>query len=130
MSAESKKFFDNIRSNMIFKKIFYHLEERLLLKLVVHNKNYQRKLNKNLNDYKYFLATEIELIPEKDDQKMFININIFNANDIIIYLNNNKKDSSLDEIKKCCQIDKVRIKIRKNVDSFRAYFINVTASKD
>ena len=46
--------FGNIKSKLIFNKIFFHLVEKMKLKLVKYNKYYQNKINIKLINYKIF----------------------------------------------------------------------------
>ena len=56
----------NIRSEYILKQIFEHLNQKIFLKIIKHNKSIQNKLDINQNDYKKFCEIEIEIIPNED----------------------------------------------------------------
>ena len=64
-----------IKSPYILKNISKYINEKLLLKLIIHNKSLQNKLDININTYKYYNQIEILLIPELIKEKnVFINI--------------------------------------------------------
>ena len=64
--------FENIKSNYILNKVFNFLREKKLFDIIHYNKYLQKKLNKDINDFKEFLKIEIEIITSDDDKK-FIN---------------------------------------------------------
>ena len=49
---ESKDMFKELRSNYILKKVNYNLQRKKSLKIFKHNKQLQKRLNININDYK------------------------------------------------------------------------------
>ena len=49
-----KSLFLKIRRKLILNKIYINLQKYNTLSLIKYNKNYQNKLNKDLNDYKEF----------------------------------------------------------------------------
>ena len=53
----------NIKSDFILKQIFENLQKNKLLNIIRYNKNLQKKLNKNIDDYKEeYSKIEIEII--------------------------------------------------------------------
>ena len=58
-----KEFLMNIKSKFVLKKIFEQIQYNKLLELIRYNRNLQNRLQKGLNDYKEYLKTEIEIIP-------------------------------------------------------------------
>ena len=65
--------YKNIKSNYILKKIFDYLTENNILKIVKYNKNIQKKLGKDINDYIKYCQIIIELTPIKaNDKNIFI----------------------------------------------------------
>ena len=70
---------NGIKSILILKKIFSHIEEGIKLKLLKHNKKYQDKLNLSTNDYKnYSNLIIIDIIPKDHfygEENVFIKIN-------------------------------------------------------
>ena len=80
-SIKQKNYIFNlgkIRSKYILKQIFEHLNQKIFLKIIKHNKNIQNKLDINLNDYKKYCEIEIEILPTEDKyykKGPFINFN-------------------------------------------------------
>ena len=59
-----ENLYENIKSEYIFKKIFANLTENKLLQIVKYNKDIQKELEKDINDYiKYFKKVIIKIIP-------------------------------------------------------------------
>ena len=78
-----------IRSKYVLKQIFEHLNQKIFLKIIKHNKNIQNILEINQNDYKKFCEIEIEIIPIEDkdyEEGLFIFLIIKKKNHIIIYI--------------------------------------------
>ena len=75
----SKEFFENLKSKYILQKIFGNLLKKKLLDIIKYNKNIQKGINININDYKNFSekysSIEIEIIPAVNKYGDFININ-------------------------------------------------------
>ena len=54
------KIIYNIKSEYIIKILFFHLNEKIKLKLIKYNKNLQNTIDINLNNYKFFSKRYIE----------------------------------------------------------------------
>ena len=50
----------NIKSKYIIKILFFHLDEKIKLKLIKYDKNLQNTIDINLNNYKFFSGRYIE----------------------------------------------------------------------
>ena len=74
---------NNIKSKYRLKEIFNKLQRKKLLQIVERNKNLQKILNIDNNDYKEYCEIEIELIPKLNQSGKFINFKIKN---IFIYI--------------------------------------------
>ena len=62
----------NIKSDFILKQIFENIQKNKLLNIIGYNKNLQKKLNKNIDDYKEeYSKIQIEIIMNGFDD--FIN---------------------------------------------------------
>jgi len=62
----------NIKSDFILKQIFENIQKNKLLNIIRYNKNLQKKLNKNIDDYKEeYSKIQIEIIMNGFDD--FIN---------------------------------------------------------
>ena len=89
-----------IKSKYILVQICSNVNEKLLLKIIKHNKKLKSKLNISLNDYKNYGKIVIELIPiEKiDKEQMFINYEEQNESLYHINFINDEKDAKNDGI--------------------------------
>ena len=82
-----------IRSKYILKQIFDKIKENKLLELVRYNKNLQKKLNKDLNDYiTLHSKIEIEILPSRYYYGKFIRIPKNYEPYYHIYFNDDKKE--------------------------------------
>ena len=87
--------FNNIKSNIILKKIFDYLQRDIFLGIIKYNKKIQKRFNISIDDYKnYFSDIEIEIIPKKDiyDRDKFINYEKEEESFYHIYFNDNKSE--------------------------------------
>ena len=53
----------NIKSNYILYNIFSILNENISLEIIKYNNYFQKRLNKDINDYKRYTQIELEIIP-------------------------------------------------------------------
>ena len=119
----SNSYLENIKSKYIFEKIFGFLNKNKSLGVVKYNKRLQKRLNININDYKYYSKIEIELIPIKNHPySKFVNI-YENESYYHIYFNDNKEEIKgkyyLNEID---NISKIQILIDYQIISFERLF--------
>ena len=135
-----------IKSKYILVQICSNVNEKLLLKIIKHNKKLKSKLNISLNDYKNYGKIVIELIPiEKiDKEQMFINYEEQNESLYHINFINDEKDAKNDGIigffknlfkKKNCitQSDNVRkiiIIIDNKINSLKGLFKDCICLKE
>ena len=105
-------YFKNIKSKYILKRIFENIIYGKLLKIIIHNKFIQSRINIGLNDYiKYYGKIETEIITtidededNKEEKYYFINIKkksfyLFIIFILIIAKSNQKKHILNKEIK-------------------------------
>jgi len=120
-----------IQSKYIILQIFGNLAERTLLKLIQHNKEFQRNANKTLNDYKTFRDIEIELIPDDNlsGGETFINF-IDERSFFHIYLNDNEEESKENYITKKQKIYKIKVILGHQIKSLRGLFKNCKCLKE
>ena len=123
---------DGIRSKFILNKVIKHLSREKLLKLIKYNKQIQKKLNIDLEDYKSFNQTEIEL-------KFDLNISYYskigirfvnytgNKSNYHIYFNDNKEEAKSNYMEETENISKVRIVIDRYIKSFKKLFYSSLA---
>jgi len=76
----------NIKSKYRLKEIFNKLQRKKLLQIIKHNKNLQKILNIDNNDYKEYCEIEIELIPKLNQSGKFINFLGKENKNIFIYI--------------------------------------------
>ena len=85
----------NIKSTYILQKIFNNISKKIYLKTIKNNKNIQKRLNININDFKkyseIYSSIEIEIKPIKNKYDNFININKEDKEYYHIYFNDNKE---------------------------------------
>ena len=113
---------ENIKNTFFLQIMFDYILKNKYFGMIKYNKNMQKKMNLNINDYKEFSKIELEIIPKKRVMKKFINVlkdypeYDTLARDTIkegieyyhIYLNDNKEEfkrhylikNELDEVKK------------------------------
>ena len=84
----------NVKNKFILEKIFDNLNEIRLLKVINHNKNLKKILNKGVNDYKKYSNIIIEVIPFMPYQKGtkgFIDIK-YDKNYCHVYFNDDTEE--------------------------------------
>ena len=119
-----KNILANIKSKLIFRKIFCNILEKKLLNIIRFNKNFQNKLNKNIIDYKkIYLKIEIEIIPHKYSYGKFINIDKDNRQYYHIYFNDNEEETKINVIPENAKITKIKIIIDYEAASIKGLFI-------
>ena len=90
---------NNIKSKYIFRKIFNIITIRKKFELIKYNKNMQKKLNFDINDYKKYLKIiEIEITTDPNEIGKFINIKNEDEKYFHIFFNGNKKEENLENI--------------------------------
>ena len=92
------------------------------LELLRYNNLLQKRFDKDIYDYKHFTSTEIELILENKPGK-FININNNNESYINIYINDDKKETKMSQIKESDKTKRVKIMINKKLKSYNGLFM-------
>ena len=103
------------------------MTERKTLEVIKYSKSIQKRISKDVNNYKdyseKYSSIEIEIIPMKNKYGEFINIKEEDKEYYHIYFNNNKKEeitrTSLNENDKASKID---IIIDYQVESFSNLF--------
>ena len=117
----------DIKSKFIFKKIFDNLQYINLLKIINKNKKLQNKLSKDINDYKEYLQTEVEIIPIKDKFRNSINRYInYSYNKFRsyyhIYLDEKEEEIKSDIIDNDKPFTKIKIIIDYEIKTFERLF--------
>ena len=52
--VKDNTLFGNIKSDYIFQEIFEKIKEKKMLKIINYNKSIQKRLNKDINNYKFY----------------------------------------------------------------------------
>ena len=129
VSIKLKNKFTEIKSDYFLERVFNYMHKVAKLKIIKNNKNIQKRLKININDYKeyseIYSSIEIEIIPKKNEYGKYINIKEGDEKYYHIYFNDNKKD----EIKRTYlnkdeQISKINIIIDYQIISFSYLFFN------
>ena len=118
----SKDIFKNLKSKYIFNKIFDNLSKIKSLKIIKYNKKMQKEIKININDYKDYSLTELEIIPDSKDYGQFININKGEEKYFHIYFDNNKEETKRFYFNQNEKIKKIKIIIDYQVKSFQNLF--------
>ena len=131
--------FNSIKSNYIFEIIVKgHILKRIYYKIFKHNKNFQKKLDLKLEDYKelsnrIFFSTDLELIPiqqiEPKIKHYFIRTKE-NKSYYHIYFNNDQEETKRNYITSDDKIDKIRIKIDMDLKSIKGLFYECAIIKE
>ena len=123
----SNNILRNIKSNFILKKFFGYIYKRKSLEIIKYNKNIQKRMNININNYKEYSekysSIEIEIIPMKNKYGRFINIEEGDEEYYHIYFNDNKKEEIKSTyINEDDKVSKINIIINYQVTSFKLLF--------
>ena len=117
----------DIKSKFILKKIFDNLQYINLLKIINKNKKFQNKLSRDINDYKKYLQTEIEIIPTKEIFGDSIHKYINHTYDKFrayyhIYLDESKEEIKTNTISNDKPFIKIKLIIDYEIKSFESLF--------
>ena len=113
-TINSNNILNNLKSDYFIRILFEYMSKGKSLKTIKYNKNIQKRIDININNYKNnseiysSIEIEIEIIPKKNQFYIpFINIIEENRKYYHIYFNNNKTE----EIKKQLLIQKIKLEI-------------------
>ena len=110
----------NVKSKYILKQIYDNLKINIFLNIIRHNKSLQQKLDININDYKIASSIKIDIIPESNSNREFINL--YDKNKIHIYFDDNKEEIKRNYMKKDESIKKIKILIEHDSKIFKGLF--------
>ena len=125
----SKDIFKNLKNKYILHKIFDNLSKIKSLKIIKYNKKKQKEIKININDYKDYSLTELEIIPDSKDYGQFININKGEKKYFHIYFDNNKEETKRFYFNQNEKIKKIKIIIDYQVKSFYKLFYYIRCIK-
>ena len=121
----------NIKSKLICKKIMELLEKNKLLVIICYNKQFQKLLNRGLNDYKEeYFKIEIEIQIANDKHGNFIDIKDEYKPYFHIYLNDNKNEPLLNYITQYEKIKKIKVYTDYEIKSLKMLFNNCECIKE
>ena len=126
-SINSSNMLNNLKSDYFMRKLFEYMSKKKSLKTIKYNKNIQKRMDININNYKdyseKYTTIDIEIIPMKDKYGKFINIKEEDEENYHIYFNDNEeneiKNTSITENN---NISKINIIIDYKVESFSNLF--------
>ena len=126
---QSKDELNNIKSDYFLQKICDYLNRKKSLEIFKYNKNIQKRLNININNYKeyseIYSSIEIELIPiENSDGEFFINIPEDEKKYFHIYFNESKNEINNNILLDNNKVSRIKIIIDYQVKSFENLFYN------
>ena len=118
----------NIKSDYFIQKFFGFMHERKTLEMIKCNKNIQKRINININNYIEFSETyssiELEIIPMKNNYGQFINIEEQNKKYDHIYFNDDNEEIKSTSINDNDKVSKINIIIEYQVKLFSFLFFN------
>ena len=125
---KSKDLFEKTKNNFFVQKLFDLLTKKKSLNLIKYNKNIQKRINININDYKEFSETyssiEIEIKPGDNRFYTFINSKEEDKEYYHIFFDNNNEEIKRNFLGKKERIKIIRIIIDYPVKSFESLFFN------
>ena len=119
----------NIKSKHVLKKIMENLDYLKFLKLIYKNKCILNKLGKNINAYKEYLETEIEIEIAENKYGKFINYLEDEESFYHIYFDDNKEETKRNEITENDKIKNIKIKIDYDCKFFSGLFMSCECIK-
>ena len=110
----------DVKNNFIFRRIFDNLDINKLLNIIRYNKYFQKRLNKDLDDYKNeYSIIVFEIIPVEDKYVYFLKKK---EPSFHIYLNDNKEELDRIYITRYDNVKKIKILVDKEIKSFAELF--------
>jgi len=125
---KSKNKLKKLKSDYFIQKFFNIIPKKISLEIIKYNKNIQKSLNININNYKkyseIYSSKEMEVIPKKIKYGKFIHI--YEEDDekyYHIYFNNNKeKEVKRTYLDKNDKVSKINIIIDYHIKSLENFF--------
>jgi len=128
-TINSNNKLNNLKSDYFIRKFFEYISKKRSLKTIKYNKNIQKRIDININNYKdyseKYSSIELEIIPIKDKYGKFINIKEEDKEYYHIYFNDNKEKKIKNNfINEDDRVSKINIIIDYQVKSFNNLFNN------
>ena len=125
---KAKVSLKKLRSNFILKKVFNNMKKIKILEILNYNKELQKRLNLNINDYKEYIELysniELELKCVKNKYNKFINISDKDKEYFHIYIGNSKEEIKRNHLEKNEKNKTIKIIIDYPIKSFKKLFYN------
>ena len=118
---EQTNDFDNLKSDYFLRKLFDIIKENKSLNIIRYNKNLQKRLNINIDNYKEYCQIEIELKLVDNKYGKFINISEEDKKYYHIYFDNSKEEIKKYNLEKNEKVKMIKIIIDYQVKSFNDY---------
>ena len=122
----AKLIYENLKSDYFLQKLFGYMKRNKSLEIMKYNKNLQKRLSININDYnEYFLYyTPIEIEMKITDNKYgkFINISEEDKNYYHIYFDNSKEEIHRNILNDGEKVKIIKIIIDYQIKSFKELF--------
>ena len=145
-SRKGPNKFENIKGTFFLKKMFDNMLKSKYLSIIKYNKNIQKRMDLNINDYKEYsqkyTPIELEIIPSKEIIRKFINVKkgVMNYLEVVkdtikedekyfhIYFNDNKEEIQRQYLinDEPYKVKKIKIIIDYQVLSFEKLFQECT----
>ena len=119
---EQKNEFENLKSDFFLRKLFAILNKNKSVNIMKYNKNLQKRLNINVNDYKEYSKIEIELKLVDNGNDKFINIPDNEKEYYHIYFDNSNKEVKKNYLEKNEKVKMIKIIIDYQVKSLEKLF--------
>ena len=123
---KESKYFENLKSNFILKKIIDIIKKNKSLEIIKYNKKIQKRLNININNYKeysqLYSSIEIELKPPDNIYGKFINIPDEEKEYYHIYFENSIEEIKRNYLEYNEKVKNIKIVINHQVKSFKGLF--------
>ena len=125
---KESKLFKNLKSDFILKKIINIIKKNKSLEIFKYNKQLQKRLNININNYKeysqLYSSIEIELKLVDNKYGRFINISYEEKEYYHIYFDNSIEEIKRNYLKDNEKVKLIKIIINYQVKSFEKLFQN------
>ena len=118
---------NDLKSDYFIQKIFDYINKKKSLEIIRCNKNIQKRMNININNYKEYSekysSIEIEIKPMNNKYGPFISIQADKEEYYHIYYNDNKEKEIIDTyLNEDDKVSKINIIIEHHVTSFNKLF--------
>ena len=95
-TINSNNMLNNLKSDYFIRKLFEYMSKKKSLETIKYNKNIQKRMDININDYKdyseKYTSIELEIIPMKDKYGKYINFEEKDKEYYHIYFDDSKEE--------------------------------------